>query len=200
MALWYSIPPPRRVGGCTFPEDPGLDCTQAAPLWRADIDPCVLLVFMQASAPPHGIDFRKFDARILRSDGVEHVRLVIEDEIFRLDVVDGMLAKSPLQLEYLLKRDWRLQKQIETIRRLERCLVGNKQARIGTAGWISRRLAALQARDARIAGASLRDIAIQMWGPGDWPGPGECRKSAARRLVAIGERLICDGPWPILAR
>lgn len=200
MALRYSIPPLRRVGGCTFPEEPGLDCTQAAPLWSANVDPCVLSVFTQASAPPHGIDFRKFDARILRSDGVEHVRLLAGNETFRLDVVDGTIAKASLQLTYVLARDWRLPKQIETIHRLERCLVGNKQARIGTAGSISRQMAALQAWDARMAGASLRDIAIQMWGSGDWPGPGECRKSAARRLVAMGERLIREGPWPILAR
>lgn len=198
--MWYSIPPLRRVGGCTFPEDPEPDRTLAAPLWTADADPCVLSVFTEANAPPHGIDFREFDARILCSDGVEHVRLLIGNETFRLDIVDATMAKAPLQLTYVLARDWRLPKQIETIRRLERCFAGNEQAPNGPVGWILRGMAALQARDARMAGASLREIAIQMWGPGDWPGPGECRKSAARRLVAMGERMIREGPWPILAR
>jgi len=57
---------------------------------------------------------------------------------------------------------------------------------------------ALRTHDARMAGASLRDMAIELLGPGEWPGPGECRKSAMRRLVAMGEKLVRQGPLPIL--
>ncbi|QPI71957.1 DNA -binding domain-containing protein [Sphingobium sp. Cam5-1] len=52
--------------------------------------------------------------------------------------------------------------------------------------------------DARRAGASLRDIADLLLGPGDWPGDGEYRKSRARRLLAAGEAMIRGGPSAIL--
>jgi hypothetical protein len=56
----------------------------------------------------------------------------------------------------------------------------------------------LHAHDAREAGASLRDIAELLLGPGDWPGDGEWRKSQARRLVQAGASLIRSGPRSIL--
>nr|WP_246448108.1 DUF2285 domain-containing protein [Novosphingobium flavum] len=94
--------------------------------------------------------------------------------------------------------DGRLAKQIETIRRLDAWFSGCVPKRPQAGFRILRMATALRARDARMAGASLRDIAMDLLGPGDWPGPGECRKSAARRLVAMGERLVLDGPLPIL--
>jgi hypothetical protein len=62
-----------------------------------------------------------------------------------------------------------------------------------------RHLRALAAIDARSAGASLRETADLVIGPGDWPGDGEHRKSQVRRLVTAGERLVAAGPGPILA-
>jgi hypothetical protein len=57
---------------------------------------------------------------------------------------------------------------------------------------------ALRAHDARADGASLREMATELLAPGEWPGPGECRKSAMRRLVAMGEKLVRQGPLPVL--
>lgn len=160
----------------------------------------MLSVIPNATAPPCGIGLEKFAVRALSSGGVEHVCLMIEGEIFRLDIIEGKLAGLSGRLSYVLDRDWRLLKQLETICRFEKRLSGNRCVPNATDGWISRRMVALQAWDARTAGASLREIAIRMSGPGEWPGPGECRKSAARRLIAMGDRLIREGPWPILAR
>lgn len=58
---------------------------------------------------------------------------------------------------------------------------------------------ALRAWDLRGAGASLRRIADELCGPGEWPGPGEYRKSAARRYVKMGEALVAGGPGALLA-
>ena len=60
------------------------------------------------------------------------------------------------------------------------------------------KLFALQAVDARSEGASLRETAASILGPGDWPGDGEHRKSLVRRMIATGERIIQAGPRAIL--
>jgi hypothetical protein len=52
--------------------------------------------------------------------------------------------------------------------------------------------------DARQAGASLRETADILLGPGAWPGDGEHRKSYVRRLLNVGSHLIDSGPREIL--
>lgn len=185
------------AGGCTFPEDPQLDYTLAAPLWTADRNPCVLTVSAEAADRARGIDLSTYVARIARSTRYEHVRVVIAGEAFRLDVVSGNLADEQVQITYHIAQDGRLARQVETLQRFEASLHG-EAPRDTDAAWLSRRLMALKAWDARNNGAALRDIATLLWGPEEWPGPGEYRKSAARRFVAMGEELMGAGPSPFL--
>ena len=176
-----------------------MDCTRAAPLWSAEVDPCVLSVFVRPAMPGHGVDLLQFGSRILSNRDGEHVHLVIGGESFRLDVVGGTLAAGPVNLEYRIAQDHRLARQLETVRRLDARLAGLAVKEREATGWMRRRATALRVWDARVAGASLREIAVMLWGPGEWPGPGDCHKSAARRFVTMGERLIAEGPWPVLA-
>lgn len=159
----------------------------------------MLSVFARPVVGVHGVDLRRFGSRIASDRHGEHVHLVIGGESFRLDVVGGSLAAGPVNLDYLIAQDGRLARQLETVRRLDARLAGRAVKRREGAGWMQRRAAALRAWDARAADASLREIAVMLCGPGEWPGPGECRKSAARRFVTMGERLIAEGPWPVLA-
>lgn len=57
----------------------------------------------------------------------------------------------------------------------------------------------MNAVDGRDAGASLKDIADHVLGPGDWPGDGEHRKSMIRRMIVNGDRMLSVGPRAILA-
>jgi len=188
-----------RVGGYTFAEDPELDCIHVAPLWSAAVDPHVLSAVSTATGIPPTVDLLRFDARIIQGETCQHVHLAVGGDTFRLDATGDTLTHGPVQFTYLLVQDGRLSRQIETIRRLDEWLAGGHPKLVRTSSRISRLSAALRARDARSTGASLRNIADEMLGSGAWPGPGECRKSAARRLVAIGEQLVADGPRPILA-
>lgn len=103
------------------------------------------------------------------------------------------MTEAPVGLHFDICYDDRLSAQITSLRRfgsfasppLHRHLV--------------RHLHALAALDTRRVGASLRETADLVLGPGDWPGDGEHRKSQVRRLIAVGEKLVVEGPRPILA-
>ena len=111
----------------------------------------------------------------------------------RLDVIEGTVSAGPVSLHFDLPYDDRLEHRVAAIRALSGTKpIGCRHPQLAA------RLRALQAADARAAGASLREIADGLLGIGDWPGDGEHRKSAARRLVATGEKLIQQGPLPIL--
>lgn len=167
-------------------------------MWRADVDARVLLVAASATAAPDATNIRHFDPRILPDADGEHVRFIVHGEVFRLDVVSGTIMSGPVRLTYLLAQDGRLARQMDTIRRLEQGLSGIEPGQVEGTARIIRSAIALRARDARASGASLRDIATKLLGAGEWPGPGEYRKSAIRRLVSMGERLVRQGPLPIL--
>lgn len=159
----------------------------------------MLSVFVHPAVAAQGADLLQFGPKMVSGGDGEHVHLVIGGESFRLDVVEGALAAGPVNLVYLIAQDDRLARQLETVRRLDARLAGCAVKEREPAAWMRRRAIALRAWDARAAGASLREIAVMLCGPGEWPGPGECRKSAARRFVVMGERLIAEGPWPVLA-
>ncbi|MBT2189280.1 DUF2285 domain-containing protein [Sphingobium sp. H33] len=90
--------------------------------------------------------------------------------------------------------DDHLDARIAAMRAL-RCSVPNGRRHIR----LVRKLLALQAVDARNAGASLREIAENLLGRGEWPGDGEHRKSNVRRLLDSGEDMLRAGPRAILA-
>jgi len=184
-----------RAGGCTFAEDPGQSCASLLPLWSAAIDPHVLSV--RASVPNRG-ENRLFDAntletRLVRGPEGEHLAIVCEDIVVRLDVIDGTVASGPVSIRFEVADDWRLRHQLAAIGALR------DPPRAGHRHLASaRKLAALYALDLRNEGASLRRAAETLLGPGDWPGDGEHRKSTIRRFIATGERMVRAGPGEIL--
>ena len=167
-------------------------------MWRAAVDARVLLVAARATTATEATNIRRFDPRILSDADGEHVRFIAHGEAFRLDVVSGTIKSGPVHLTYLLARDGRLARQMDTIRRLEHRLAGTEPGQVEGTARIVRSAVALRACDARANGASLREIASELLGAGEWPGPGEYRKSAIRRLVSMGESLVRQGPLPIL--
>jgi len=166
-------------------------------MWSANVDPCVLSVAATPSAVA-GVDLSALTAVTISCDGVDRVRLVLHDTVFRLDVREGSI-RPPCRLTYLIEQDARLSCQLETTRRLNACLSGSPVRGATNAARLGRLATALQVWDARTAGLSLRQAADVVWGPGDWPGPGEHRKSAVRRYAKMGEGLVQGGPGPILA-
>ncbi|MGN6356059.1 MAG: DNA -binding domain-containing protein [Novosphingobium sp.] len=168
-------------------------------MWTATVDPCVLSVMATSALAPDAIDIARFDPLIRTDADGEHVRVTVAGEAFRLGVISGSLARGPIGLTYKVARDRRLAAQIDTIRRLEQRFAGTALRPRNGGSRLARSALALRAWDGRTAGASLREMAAELLGPGDWPGDGEHRKSAIRRLLAVGERLVARGPLPVLA-
>jgi hypothetical protein len=183
------------TGGCTFPENPAHSCALVLPIWSAAADPRVLAV---RASPCRGRDERSFDFReadrVVRSPAGEHVLIDRDGPPFRLDIIEGTVLSGPTSLSFDLSDDDRLEDKLAVIR----AFVGKRvvtRHHLQLAG----RLQALHAADARTAGASLREIAELILGPGDWPGDGEYRKSLIRRMISSGKRMVQAGPHIVLA-
>ncbi|QGP79410.1 DNA -binding domain-containing protein [Sphingobium sp. CAP-1] len=131
--------------------------------------------------------------RVVYGQGIEHVAVDTASGLFRIDIVAGTVTEGAIALHFCVADDARLSIQLDTIKALRFGKVPSLRRQR-----LVRRLAALHAIDAREGGASLRDIADLLLGPGDWPGDGEYRKSHVRRLVDAGERMIRSGPGAIL--
>jgi hypothetical protein len=188
------VPTSSRTGGCTFAENPARNCASVLPVWSAAIDPRVLAV--RAVQPVQGTA-RPFDAtgigvRLVTGRNVEHL-LIDRGGIVRLDIIEGTVAAGPVALHFDLADDDRIESQVAAIRALRRT------SRIGRRNvQLAGRLLALQAVDARDAGASLRETAEILLGAGDWPGDGDHRKSHVRRLIVAGRQMIRAGPAAVL--
>lgn len=147
---------------------------------------------------PAGVGARLFDARSINArtlNGLDGEYLLIDrgGEVIRLDVVSGTTTGGPVMLHFDVANDDRLDAQIAAMRALRAIApAGRPHVRL------ARRLLALQAVDARDAGASLRETADIVLGRGDWPGDGEYRKSLVRRMIKSGDRMIRTGPAGIL--
>jgi hypothetical protein len=166
------------------------------PIWSAAVDPRVLTV--RASMPGDLAGGRLFDAswsetHIVNGPSGQHLLIDRGDDLVRLDVIDGTAAAGPVVLSYDLPDDDRLDVRLSALRSLHHpAPVARSHSQL------ARRLLALLAVDARDAGASLREIAGTVLGPGAWPGDGEHRKSLVRRMLAAGDRMIRAGPAGVL--
>lgn len=189
------MPTSSRNGGCTFPENPDQSCASVLPMWSAAVDPCVLTV---RAIEPVGMEARLFDGfsadvRMIRGLLGEHLLIDRGGELVRLDVIEGTTAAGPVVLNFELADDDHLEALIAVIGTFRGAVMSAPRH-----GRLARRLFGLQAVDARNAGASLKETADILFGPGDWPGDGEHRKSHVRRLLDAGFRMIRAGPREIL--
>lgn len=185
------MPTSSRIGGCSFPEEPGQSCAFVRPVWSATVDPRVLAV--RAGRPTGGkarlFDMAELDARVLWDRHAEHLLINRDNDLFRLDVIEGTVAAGPVSLRFDLADDDRLSAQISALGRFRgKAATGHRHMQL------AHRLLALHAVDARDAGASLREVADVVLGPGAWPGNGEHRKSLVRRMIVAGDRMIRAGP------
>jgi hypothetical protein len=162
-------------------------------MWSATAYSRVLAVRASRNGKRGGREFdtRSAEVRILRRGDIEHVLIDRGGEPVRLDVTNGTLAAGA-SIHFDVADDDRLEGQLSAIRHFRGIAPPVRHTRL--AG----RIQALHAVDARDAGASLREIAELLLGPGDWPGDGEHRKSLVRRLIASGDAMVRAGPLPIL--
>ncbi|MBO9580172.1 MAG: DUF2285 domain-containing protein [Sphingobium sp.] len=165
------------------------------PMWSAAVDPRVI----PARATPfqedcsHVFDGALAAVRALRGDGREHLLVDWHGIFTRLDINDGTALAGPVCLHFDLPYDPHLETRIGAIRAFV-VPRGSHRSHLQ----LARRIHALHATDAHEAGASLREIAELILGPGDWPGDGEYRKSLVRRMVSSGEQMRRDGAFAIL--
>jgi len=167
-------------------------------MWTATANPRVLSVIARPGAAGLRLNIGRHRARVVRVGGIERVYLAVAGHAFRLDVTEGSVATGPVAVTHLIAHDERLTVQLATVRQLASALVDDAPPAMDSSSAMYRVSSALRAWDARIAGASLRETAVILFGEDEWPGPGEYRKSAVRRLVTTGERLVVAGPLPIL--
>ena len=183
------------AGGCTFAEDPGGSCALVLRLWSAAADQRVLTA---RAVRPSGRDCRLFDGRssdvrIVRGSDCEYLLVDRGGAGVRIDVIEGSVAAGRVILRFDLTDDDRLETRVAAIHTFR-----NGDTKRRRYPQLAGRLLALQAVDVHDAGASLREIAEHLLGPGTWPGDGEHRKSLVRRLVVTGAAMIRAGPHVVL--
>jgi hypothetical protein len=163
-------------------------------MWSAAVDPCVLSARCAAipAGSAHAFDGTAEAGRMLRSGDGEYLIVERGAALVRIDVVEGSALAGPCSLCFELPVDHRLDARVSAVRTFL------APAQVRPSLQLARRLSALEAYDAHLAGMSLRAIADRLLGPGDWPGDGEHRKSLVRRLVASGRNMIEQGPAHVL--
>lgn len=164
-------------------------------MWSAAVDPRVLTA---RAVKPVGMKAQLFDGlsadvHMMRGQLGEHLLIDRDGELVRLDVIEGTTVAGPVVLRFELVDDDRLDALLAVMVTFRGTMVSRPWN-----GRMARKLFALQAVDTRNAGASLRETADILLGPGDWPGNGEYRKSHVRRLLDTGSRMIRSGPRAIL--
>lgn len=142
---------------------------------------------------------RLFDAKaagvvLVSGPSSEHLVVDRTGDPVRIDIVGGSVTNGPVGLRFELDDDDQIALRMQCILAF-RSEVPTKRCRPQR---LAGQMRALQAVDARGDGASLREVADLLLGPGDWPGDGEHRKSQIRRMIAVGEHLLHAGPRAVL--
>lgn len=164
-------------------------------MWSAAVDPRVIVARAIPIKREHS---RAFEGaveavRALRGHGREHLMIDRNGDVLRLDIIEGTALAGPVSLRFELAGDAHLESRIGAIRAFA-STGGPRRLHLQLAS----RIRALHATDAHVAGATLREIADLILGPGDWPGTGEYRKSLVRRMIKSGDRMVQAGPLFIL--
>jgi len=143
------------------------------------------------------VDFRHSLIRTLAADECDHVIVWRGAQVLRLDVVGGLPRFDAVALGIVFRDGSNLEAQLEAVRILHDPAGGKS---VGSSAGLQEELLALWAFDSRASGISLRLMANNLLGPGDWPGDGEHRKSLVRRLLAKGEALVRAGSAAVFSR
>lgn len=151
------------------------------------------------------IDLAQLIDRVAIGPTGEYVLIGRGATAVRLDICTGSVRDGPIILHHRLQGVAGLSPRLDTLRRLERlCRKGdNPRPAAAPDARLSRLVLALRALDARVEGASLREIGHALLSPSggfDWPGDGESLKSRARRLVDLASALRRAGARGVLSR
>jgi len=198
-------------GGCIFAEDPAIAAPEARLLWHADLDPATLQVVAvpgDRTDPDHVDPVALAPWLTLVADlaGGEHAVLSDGRHHVRIDVAEGSIASGdPVVLHYHLHGIASAEPRLLSLRRLID-LVRHRRfsARLFPADpRIDRWLLALRVHDALAAGASHREIAIELYGAervgSGWQGEAESLRLRVRRL-ARDARALASGGYRALMR
>lgn len=190
-------------------EDPDRAAPAARPLWSASLYPAVLAA--TAAAAPSVADAFDLErlgglATLIRSEaGAEHVLLTDGLRTIRLDVLEGSISSSPVELRYLIAGLGSAELPLLTLRRLiALCRTGRFSRSLHPPEAKARRwLLMLRAHDALAAGAGQREIAAELLSrtarEARWRSEAPSLRSQAQRLVR-GARLLVRGGWRTLLR
>lgn len=168
-------------------------------LWSAAVDPSVLAVAALPAGTPAGTTFDLADwggsVTIVQGSLAEHVLLRPGRGQLRLDVYSGTILQGPVRLFVDATVDDTTAMSATRLTRLRNALsrdpADRPLPRHGRAH--IRQVAALRTFDALTDGASIRDVAITLFGESrvqaEWLDPGEAMKSTCRRLIALARRM-----------
>ena len=179
-------------------------------LWSAAVDPSVLAVAALPASTPAGTTFDLADwgdrLTIVRDSLAEHVLLRPGRGQLRFDVCSGTILQGPVRLFVDATDDDTADMSAARLTSFRKALSRDPPdcslPRRGRAH--VRQVAALRTFDALIDGASIRDIAITLFGEArvqaEWLDPGEAMKSTCRRLIALARRMSDGGYKSLLDR
>lgn len=151
---------------------------------------------------PDGFDITRMACPVLvltEPSGVERVLVGDEKGEVRLDIRTGTILNGPVRLRYDLAGARGVEAKLLTLCRLMALIrLGRIPRRLlppsrRTGRWAM----ALQALDARRAGASHREIAVALFGEEvvvqDWDGRSTYLRSRVQRLLRLGKALVQGG-------
>ncbi len=186
--------------GCLAMPDAGLGWAEAPVLWSAAVDASVLQVValpvMDRQTEPFDLVRSAVRATVVRGEHREHVLLGSGAGSIRLDVAGGSLLEGPVSLMHDLAGFADLEPKLAALRRfLEFRRTGQLPAIPPVGQRLRRQVLAFRVHDALIAGASIRDVGVMLFGLGrvqeEWAG--EALKSQCRRLIAMARDMAAGG-------
>lgn len=187
--------------GCLAMPDASLEWADAPVLWSAEVDAAVLQVValpvMDQQTEPFDLIGSAVRATVVRGENREHVLLGSGSGAIRLDVAGGSLLDGPVSLMHNLAGVVDLEPAaLSALRRfLEFRRMGHLVVVPPASQRLQRQVLALRVHDALVAGASIRDVGVMLFGlervRDEWAG--EALKSQCRRLIALARDMATGG-------
>jgi hypothetical protein len=198
----------QRCWGClnVAAADRGADANQL--LWSAAVDPSVLVVAALPASTPAGAAFDLADwgdrLTIVQGSLAEHILVRPGCGQLRFDVCAGTILQGPVRLfvdvtinDAAAISTARLARFRNALSRDPADLSAPRRSRAHV-----RQIAALRTFDALTDGASIRDVAIVLFGEArvraEWLDPSEALKSTCRRLIVLARRMSEGGYMSLL--
>ena len=196
----------RRPGGCVFAEDPRRTAPEARIIWDVELDPGTLraTALPASSRDPDAIDLERLRPwlTVVTDPAGEHVVLSDGWHRVRIDIEHGSLtAGSPVVLRYLIHGVASAEPKLLPLRRLIDLLRHGRFARrlFPRDSRAARHVLTLRVHDALRAGASQRDIALELFGAAD-ASRADSIRSRVRRLVREARRMAAGGYRSLMQR